>query len=121
MLPSNAVANAQRDGDVAEQRSCERPARKKDSPVLGLSFFGAVAKRSERPARKKDSPVLGLSFFGADNQIRTGDLVLTKDVLYLLSHISKIFVVNFFLPYNNINSVDKSQSFVYKKNKIQQK
>ena len=26
--------------------------------------------------------------FGADNQIRTGDLVLTKDVLYRLSHIS---------------------------------
>ena len=25
---------------------------------------------------------------GADNRIRTGDLVLTKDVLYLLSHIS---------------------------------
>ena len=28
-------------------------------------------------------------FYGADNQIRTGDLILTKDVLYLLSHISK--------------------------------
>ena len=27
--------------------------------------------------------------FGADNQIRTGDLILTKDVLYHLSHISK--------------------------------
>ena len=27
-------------------------------------------------------------FSGADNRIRTGDLVLTKDVLYLLSHIS---------------------------------
>ena len=27
--------------------------------------------------------------FGADNQIRTGDLILTKDVLYQLSHISK--------------------------------
>lgn len=26
--------------------------------------------------------------FGADDQIRTGDLVLTKDVLCLLSHIS---------------------------------
>ena len=25
---------------------------------------------------------------GADNQIRTGDLFLTKEVLYLLSHIS---------------------------------
>ncbi len=27
--------------------------------------------------------------FGADNQIRTGDLILTKDVLYLLSYISE--------------------------------
>ena len=27
-----------------------------------------------------------LSLSGAVNQIRTGDLVLTKDVLYLLSH-----------------------------------
>ena len=29
-------------------------------------------------------------FYGADNQIRTGDLVLTKDVLCQLSHISKL-------------------------------
>ena len=28
--------------------------------------------------------------FGADTQIRTGDLILTKDALYLLSYISKI-------------------------------
>ena len=28
------------------------------------------------------------SLYGADNGIRTRDLVLTKDVLYLLSHIS---------------------------------
>ncbi len=27
---------------------------------------------------------------GADNQIRTGDLMLTKHVLYQLSHISKL-------------------------------
>ncbi len=27
---------------------------------------------------------------GADNPIRTGDLILTKDVLYLLSYISKV-------------------------------
>ena len=35
--------------------------------------------------------------FGADNQIRTGDLILTKDVLYQLSHISissKLFKKN---------------------------
>ncbi len=27
--------------------------------------------------------------FGADNRSRTGDLILTKDALYLLSYISK--------------------------------
>ena len=32
--------------------------------------------------RKKHSSLLGVLFSGADNQIRTGDLVLTKDVLY---------------------------------------
>ena len=28
-------------------------------------------------------------FSGADTRIRTGDLILTKDALYLLSYISK--------------------------------
>ena len=28
---------------------------------------------------------------GADSQIRTGDLILTKDALYLLSYISKYY------------------------------
>ena len=28
---------------------------------------------------------------GADSQIRTGDLILTKDALYLLSYISKFY------------------------------
>ncbi len=32
-------------------------------------------------------------FAGADNRIRTGDLILTKDVLYLLSHISECFII----------------------------
>ena len=31
------------------------------------------------------------AFSGADNRIRTGDLVLTKDVLCLLSHISVFY------------------------------
>ena len=31
------------------------------------------------------------SFSGADSQIRTGDLILTKDALYLLSYISKFY------------------------------
>ncbi len=32
--------------------------------------------------------------FGAVNQIRTGDLVLTKDVLYRLSHNSSLVSVS---------------------------
>ena len=31
---------------------------------------------------------MGYWFFGAATQIRTGDLILTKDVLYQLSHSS---------------------------------
>ena len=32
---------------------------------------------------------LAFGVSGADNQSRTGDLILTKDALYRLSHISK--------------------------------
>ena len=39
--------------------------------------------------RKEKYPINGYFSFGADTGIRTRDLVLTKDVLYLLSHISK--------------------------------
>ena len=40
-------------------------------------------KTKKHRVRKHDA------LFGAANQIRTGDLVLTKDVLYHLSHSSK--------------------------------
>ena len=39
--------------------------------------------------RKELYPRWGYSSFGADSQIRTGDLILTKDALYLLSYISE--------------------------------
>ena len=46
--------------------------------------------------RKEERHPFGfLSSFGADTGIRTRDLVLTKDVLYLLSHIS----INMLYPY----------------------
>ena len=47
--------------------------------------------RFESTARipKKTSPK-GLVFFGAVTRIRTGDLILTKDALYLLSYNSKV-------------------------------
>ena len=37
---------------------------------------------------KKRTALFKAVLFGADNQIRTGDLILTKDALYLLSYIS---------------------------------
>ena len=42
--------------------------------------------RSEKAPKSKD-----FEAFGADSQIRTGDLILTKDALYLLSYISKYY------------------------------
>ena len=37
---------------------------------------------------KKKTKSCDLVFFGAATRIRTGDLILTKDVLYQLSHSS---------------------------------
>ena len=43
---------------------------------------------------KKQPPLWGGCFFGADTRIRTGDLILTKDALYLLSYNSKVHAPN---------------------------
>ena len=40
-------------------------------------------------ALKKMLPAVGQKHHGAANQSRTGDLILTKDALYLLSYSSK--------------------------------
>ena len=40
-------------------------------------------------SKKRDTQT-SVSFFGAATQIRTGDLILTKDALYLLSYSSKV-------------------------------
>ena len=42
---------------------------------------------------KKDRSV-DLSFFGADSRIRTDDLLITNELLYQLSHISKAYCVS---------------------------
>ena len=48
------------------------------------------AERTRSPIKTKKHRVRKHdALFGAANQIRTGDLVLTKDVLYHLSHSSK--------------------------------
>ena len=63
-----------------------------------LQFFNARKKfRQKREIRI--NPVHKVNgICGADNRIRTGDLVLTKDVLYLLSHISNYTGVGGLLP-----------------------
>ena len=45
------------------------------------------------------SPCKTRTFNGADNRNRTGDLILTKDVLYHLSHISNELLSNAYLLY----------------------
>ena len=45
--------------------------------------------REEKNKKRKSRQKRLFLFYGADNRIRTGDLILTKDVLYLLSHISE--------------------------------
>mgnify|MGYP007081755293 CR=1 FL=1 len=62
------------------------------------------AKPTANSAYGAFNPLIGLQkekryslstafLFGADTGIRTRDLVLTKDVLYLLSHISIRYVI----------------------------
>ena len=41
-------------------------------------------------AKSIRKPVISDWFNGADGRIRTGDLILTKDALYLLSYISAV-------------------------------
>ena len=60
--------------------------RKKHSSLLG------VLLTEMPPAPKKTPPVVRDVFFGADNQIRTGDLVLIKDVLYPKKRKCSIFI-----------------------------
>ena len=52
--------------------------------------FGARSpvRNRQRQERKKAATRMGNCFSGAADQIRTGDLILTKDALYRLSYIS---------------------------------
>ena len=55
--------------------------------------------RGFKQKQERKNPVHKVNgIYGADNRIRTGDLVLTKDVLYLLSHISNYTGVGGLLP-----------------------
>ena len=62
---------------------------------LGTSFYSneddIPSSNSKISDNKKSSRIKWCkSFFGAATQIRTGDLILTKDALYLLSYSSKV-------------------------------
>ena len=46
--------------------------------------------RTPHKSKQNAAPVWGLRFPGAVTRIRTGDLILTKDALYLLSYNSKV-------------------------------
>ena len=48
---------------------------------MAKSYIGEIVIKSKKTAELS-------GFFGATTQIRTGDLILTKDVLYQLSHSS---------------------------------
>ena len=50
----------------------------------------AIKKAPEKAPKSKKTPENRV-FFGAATQIRTGDLILTKDALYLLSYSSKVY------------------------------
>ena len=61
-----------------------------EGPGAGFGFEKAFDRWIFYQKQKSPETVkVAGEFFGAANQIRTGDLVLTKDVLYLLSHSSK--------------------------------
>ena len=61
-----------------------------------------IVKSYRRKTKEARNTAFLASFVGADSQIRTGDLILTKDALYLLSYISK-----FYAPHNKGHSGDR--------------
>ena len=59
---------------------------------------GSLYHRRDRGIRdktKKPVIIAITDFFGADDQIRTGDLILTKDALYRLSYSSKDYAPHY--------------------------
>ncbi len=62
-------------------------------------------------AKNKEKALHFCKAYGADTRIRTGDLILTKDALYLLSYIS-------ILPFDNGNTIPQSKQKCKRKNQI---
>ncbi len=66
----------------------------RQSPVLdGVAArdtpSGRLKQKAKLPIKNQSPEVKTSGVSGAATQIRTGDLILTKDVLYQLSHSSK--------------------------------
>ena len=53
-------------------------------------MHGKAKKPANFSRKTKEKPAISDWFYGADTRIRTGDLILTKDALYLLSYISTL-------------------------------
>ena len=66
---------------------CQKP-EKRPTSILCSILFGN--KRNRQKEEKPENAVFSGLFNGADGRIRTGDLILTKDALYLLSYISTL-------------------------------
>ena len=81
----------------ADSRGCNRRAKPRENPsvmpdrppgaALTEPQIGYPPPTGGRRTNQK-APASASAFFGAATQIRTGDLILTKDVLYHLSHSS---------------------------------
>ena len=62
------------------------------SPKMILSaVFKSPIKSYRNKQKRAETQCFHPKKVGADSQIRTGDLILTKDALYLLSYISKYY------------------------------
>ena len=66
---------------------CQMP-EKQATSILCSILFGN--KHKHQKEEKPENAVFSGLFNGADGRIRTGDLILTKDALYLLSYISAL-------------------------------
>ena len=65
--------------------------KQKNSPLQNCSLSVGLCQKSRETYKTKNSPLQNCFHRGAGNRIRTDDLVLTKDALYLLSYTSVFF------------------------------
>ena len=90
------ASSHQKDGTVKKQPAKNGGFQKRDPPltfalhlVCGKLALPQLLIWSPKKCSKKPRTRLHPGLNGAAGQIRTGDLILTKDALYLLSYSSK--------------------------------